>query len=58
MNEADKLARQVAERCLQREGTGPAWGIAIEDAREGYALRAHDIARRHAERSSHRRMAA
>jgi acyl-CoA thioesterase len=38
MNEADNLARRVAETLLQREGTGPAWGIAIDDAREGYAL--------------------
>lgn len=38
MNEADKLASQVADTLLQREGTGPAWGISIDDAREGYAL--------------------
>jgi acyl-CoA thioesterase len=38
MNEADKLARQVADALLKREGTGPAWGITIDDAREGYAL--------------------
>jgi acyl-CoA thioesterase len=37
MNEADKLARRVAETLLSREGTGPAWGVAIDDAREGYA---------------------
>lgn len=37
MNEADKLARRVAETLLQREGTGPAWGIEIVDAREGYS---------------------
>ena len=37
MNEADNLARRVAETLLSREGTGPAWGIVIEDAREGYA---------------------
>lgn len=37
MNEADMLARRVAETLLAREGTGPAWGIAIDDAREGYA---------------------
>ncbi len=37
MNEADNLARRVAETLLQREGTGPAWGISIDDAREGYA---------------------
>jgi len=37
MSEADKLARRVAETLLQREGTGPAWGVVIDDAREGYA---------------------
>jgi acyl-CoA thioesterase len=30
---ADKIARAM----LAAEGTGPAWGIAIEEAREGYA---------------------
>lgn len=38
MNEADALARRVAEAMLAREGTGPAWDIQIMDAREGYAL--------------------
>ncbi len=38
MNEADNLARRVAETLLSREGTGPAWGVVIDDAREGYAL--------------------
>ena len=38
MNEADALARRVAAAMLEREGTGPAWGISIDDAREGYAL--------------------
>ncbi len=37
MSDADDLARRIAETMLQREGTGPAWGIVIEDAREGYA---------------------
>src|SRR5689334_2012887 len=37
MSEADALARRVAEAMLAAEGTGPAWGVAIEDAREGYA---------------------
>jgi acyl-CoA thioesterase len=37
MNEADNLARRVAETLLQREGTGPAWGVSIDEAREGYA---------------------
>ena len=34
---ADELARRVAEHLLSREGTGPAWGIEIEEVREGYA---------------------
>jgi acyl-CoA thioesterase len=38
MNEADKLARRIAETMLSREGTGPAWGVSIDDVREGYAL--------------------
>jgi len=37
MSDADALARRVAETLLSREGTGPAWGVEIEDAREGYA---------------------
>lgn len=37
MSQADELARRVAQTLLQREGTGPTWGIAIDDAREGYA---------------------
>lgn len=37
MSDADDLARRVAETLLQREGTGPAWGVEIEEAREGYA---------------------
>jgi acyl-CoA thioesterase len=37
MNEADALARRVADAMLSREGTGPAWGLVIEAAREGYA---------------------
>ncbi len=34
---ADTLARRVAERLLAREGTGPAWGVEIEAAGEGWA---------------------
>ena len=34
---ADELADKVARAMLAAEGTGPAWGIEIEDAREGYA---------------------
>ncbi len=30
------LAEQVAQHMLSREGTGPAWGIRIDEAREGY----------------------
>ena len=37
MTGADELARRVAETLLAREGTGPAWGVEIEAAREGYA---------------------
>jgi acyl-CoA thioesterase len=33
----DQRARRVADFLFAREGTGPAWGIAIEEAREGYA---------------------
>jgi acyl-CoA thioesterase len=34
---ADETAREVAFAMLAREGTGPAWGIEIEEAREGYS---------------------
>jgi acyl-CoA thioesterase len=34
---ADELARRVAKHLLSREGTGPAWGIEIKEARKGYA---------------------
>jgi acyl-CoA thioesterase len=37
VNERDALARKVAETLLSREGTGPAWGLVLEEAREGYA---------------------
>jgi acyl-CoA thioesterase len=33
---ADKIANQVAHAMLAAEGTGPAWGIVIEEARAGY----------------------
>lgn len=33
----DDLANRVAHEMLAAEGTGPAWGIVIEEAREGYA---------------------
>jgi len=34
---ADELAREVAQHMLSHEGTGPAWGVRIEEARAGYA---------------------
>ena len=34
---ADETADKVARAMLAAEGTGPAWGIEIEEAREGYA---------------------
>jgi len=33
----DELASRVAHEMLAAEGTGPAWGIVIEEARAGYA---------------------
>ena len=33
---ADQLAQKVARSMLAAEGTGPAWGIDIEEARAGY----------------------
>lgn len=35
--DANDLANQVAHSMLSSEGTGPAWGITIEEARAGYA---------------------
>lgn len=37
MSDGDGLARRIAEAMLAREGTGPAWGLSIEEAREGFA---------------------
>ena len=34
---ANDLADKVARAMLAAEGTGPAWGVEIEEAREGYA---------------------
>ena len=34
---ADQLARAVAEHMFAREGAAPAWGVEIEEVREGYA---------------------
>ena len=36
-SDADALARRVADTMLSKEGTGPAWGLVIEEVREGYA---------------------
>ena len=36
-SDADALARRVAFAMLANEGTGKAWGIQIEEAREGYS---------------------
>src|SRR5436305_8918049 len=33
----DELAARVAHHMLSEEGTGPAWGIRIEEARAGHA---------------------
>jgi acyl-CoA thioesterase len=35
--DANELANRVAHQMLADEGTGPAWGIKIEEARAGYA---------------------
>jgi acyl-CoA thioesterase len=35
--DANELANRVARQMLACEGTGPAWGIAVEEARAGYA---------------------
>jgi acyl-CoA thioesterase len=35
--DANELARKVADGMLAAEGTGPAWGIVIDEARAGYA---------------------
>ena len=35
--DANELADKVAHAMLAAEGTGPAWGIEIEEARAGYA---------------------
>jgi acyl-CoA thioesterase len=34
---ADELARKIADHLRAREGTGAAWNIEIEEAREGHA---------------------
>ena len=35
--DANELARRVAQHMLAAEGTGPAWGLKLEEAREDYA---------------------
>ena len=35
--DANELADRVARQMLAAEGTGPAWGIRIEEVRDGYA---------------------
>src|SRR4051812_5318468 len=35
--DANELAANVARQMLSDEGTGPSWGINIEEARAGYA---------------------
>jgi acyl-CoA thioesterase len=35
--DANELAGRVAQAMLAAEGTGPAWGLTIEEAREDYA---------------------
>ncbi len=35
--DANELAKRVAHEMLSKEGTGPTWGISIEEAREDYA---------------------
>ncbi len=37
MSDADQLAARVAHAMLASEGTGPAWGLKIEEASEGSA---------------------
>src|SRR5438270_9588782 len=41
--DANELATQVARRMLSQEGTGPAWGVVIEEARAGYARLAMEV---------------
>ena len=35
--DANELAKHVAQTMLAAEGTGPAWGVRIEEVRENYA---------------------
>ena len=45
MSKPDELANKIAHTMLSREGTGAAWGIEIEEAREGYARIAMTVRR-------------
>jgi len=38
MSDGRTLARRIADTMLKGEGTGPSWGIRIEDADVGYSL--------------------
>jgi acyl-CoA thioesterase len=41
--DANELADRVARQMLADEGTGPAWGISIEEARAGYCRLTMDL---------------
>jgi acyl-CoA thioesterase len=41
--DANELAARVAQQMLAEEGTGPGWGIRIEEARAGYCRLAMDL---------------
>ena len=41
--DANELANRVAHEMLAGEGTGPAWGIRIEEARQGVVKREPDM---------------
>ena len=41
--DANELAERVAYAMLAAEGTGPAWGIRIEEARAGYCRLSMDL---------------
>lgn len=41
--DANELAERVAHAMLAAEGTGPAWGIRIDEARSGYCRLSMDL---------------
>ena len=41
--DANELAARVAQQMLADEGTGPSWGIRIEEVRAGYCRLAMDV---------------